>query len=186
MHTPTSTQIRFVAEQFTKVLPMAKREDHLQMIETRYCTKDHKCGTTHCHGGWYLLATRKSNEEDSFFDGIRNICNDLGFPKAYKYMAGDNPFETWVRENIELWGCKICTTLFSNRLAFYHPIKRPNGAQNLSDIIDHYLDFAARVEAIELAEKKQKLLSEPPVDTLINQTLKNNHHEKERKSFYLG
>lgn len=172
-----SENILKVINNFKKVLPLATEENHLRMDTTTVCDIGYKCGTIHCHAGWYAVERYdwrlyKKHDRVSFWHGIKLMCDDMGlFPEKTDYLsyyAGNSPLCKWVKANPELWGSE-CGEIFASAMAFYHPIKRQNGAENLQHIIDHWTEVYDRVV---LEEKKARLLSEPPVETLINEAIK--------------
>jgi hypothetical protein len=122
MHNPTKKQWQKVIDNFKKVLPLAIREDHLNMSEARVNEKDNQCGTVHCVGGWYAVATldTKSNLL-SFSDGADEMAKHLGFTDMYR--LGD-----WAHANSDIWGNDFGYNLFGHEAAY-------DDAENLTEVI---------------------------------------------------
>lgn len=75
---PTKKQVQKVIDNFKKVLPMAIKDNHLMMMEGDV-NMQHKCGTVHCHGGWYAIAVCNLKEPLDFTAGANRMAQDLGF-----------------------------------------------------------------------------------------------------------
>lgn len=165
---PKSENVRKVIALLTSVLPMAVREDHLDMSQASInTTKDHKCGTTNCHGGWYVIANKLHyREKKRFFLGDKIVCTrGLGFNDGIRLMSehlgfglGENIL-TWAGCNPDVWGNNYGTAMFSGEIAFIHKNKRPSGAKTLQHIIDHWTEVAIRLERMEQGVE----ISDPPV-----------------------
>ncbi len=173
MKHPHSSQVLSVINNFLKVLPLAKKEGHLNMAEYRVQSKDgcslggsHTCGTVHCHAGWYAIANKEKigfTHKDGYvgFDkGYNVMCADLGF----KYDKG---LRLWADQNPEIWGNDSGERMFYSAGAFIHPIKRPNGALNLQHIIDHWQEVYERLLILEGKEvpKIAPLIEQPKTIT---------------------
>jgi hypothetical protein len=133
----TKSQVQLVIDNFNKVLPMATLKNHLHMGEDAVNDDDHKCGTIHCHGGWYAVATLDNTKFLTFIDGYDKLARDLG-------MNVDGELEHWARLNPEIWGNDQGISMFMHELAFKSPT-RPNGAENLQDIINHWIEVRDRL-----------------------------------------
>lgn len=146
-----SENILKVIEVFKKVLPMAK-SGGLDMMQTLVyannpCDK-HSCGTVHCAAGWYFIGKMGITYEfTTYDDGVELMCEDLGFVGT-KFDASQNPLSDWARDNELLWGNIYGGACFSSPLA-YKGDSRPNGAENLQHIIDHWTEVYERVRATE-------------------------------------
>lgn len=129
----------------------------LDMMEGHVNVPGHVCGTIHCHAGWYAIAACDLTHILSYFDGSRQMALDLGV---------NNPslIEAWASTNPKIWGNRNGSAMFCEEEAFFHPTKRHNGAENLQHIIDHWTEVYERVKALEL-------LSEPPIDALIEKAM---------------
>lgn len=138
-----SENILEVIAVFKKVLPMAVREDHLKMSCPHVNNMDERCGTVHCHGGWFAIGACDLKKPVDFMKG--------GSEMAKMLELGDSVYSVmyWAEENIPLWGNKYGSKMFTGERAFYHETKRPHGAKNLSDIIDHWTEVYERVKATE-------------------------------------
>lgn len=123
MHTPTKKQWQTVIDNFVRVLPLARREDHLDMMEAVVCNNNHKCGTVHCVGGWYAVAALfpTGAEYIGFHDGCNKMAEDLGF----NY---ENDLELWAHHNPEVWGNEDGGSMFYDADAY-------DGAKNLHEVI---------------------------------------------------
>lgn len=156
MQHPKSKDVRKIVALLTSVLPLAKAKRHLDMGCTKINGDRHKCGTVHCHGGWFGVALKLHlHGEVSFTDGADEMGEMLGF-------AGMWPLNDWVKNNPKIWGVFIGDDhIFSASAAkfFHHPTKRPNGAKNLQHIIDHWTEVAERLEVLE----NQVAISDPPI-----------------------
>lgn len=126
------------------------------------------CGTPHCHGGWYAIASYpKPNRKFfgiirpewktgglTFGAGITSMMEDLGI--------GANLFEVlveYLNRNPYIWGNHNYRIMFSNPSAFYNREKRPNGAKSLRDIINHWQEVYERV----LATENLPVITNPPI-----------------------
>lgn len=126
MYTPTKAQWQTVIENFQRVLPLAKREDHLNMDE--YIVQEagvHKCGTIHCVAGWYWVAVIGTNHPDKF----------IGFERGADLMAAQLGFfdnwevRRWAARNPYIWGNDVGEFIFSDTDAY-------DGAKNLHEVIE--------------------------------------------------
>lgn len=150
---PKSEDILKVIGVFEKVLPMAKIDNHLDMMQGSVSGGFSVCGTVHCHGGWYLIGKLgKPNKYTNFFDGIKEMSKDLGLDNG-SYMAGFSGISDWAIENPNLWGNSNGRGVFSDRIAFISS-DRPNGAQNLQHIIAHWKEVYERVKAMENSQSQ--------------------------------
>lgn len=111
-HTPTKKQFQTVIDNFKKVLPQAKKAGHLNMMETNVNMYDHKCGTVHCIGGWYAIATYDASKKDlTWTDGTRKMAMDLGFSTAHELTS-------WAVRNTKLWGNSQGERMFTSTTAW--------------------------------------------------------------------
>lgn len=136
MHTPTKQQWQTVIDNLKKVLPIANNEESLDMSETNVCN------TVNCVGGWYVIATKGYIQEGddegfSYRRGTKEIANILGF-------KNDDSLENFLSQNDDLWGNVAGGGIFSDEEAYYHPTKRPEGAQTLQHVIDHFEEVRDR------------------------------------------
>lgn len=116
---PKSENILKVIQNFEKVLPMAKHEDHLQMMSGGI----HKtsCGTYACAGGWYVYSIKNRVGQDRelrFTDGIRGMSIDLGIDPSSHVWASNNLISGWAMENPELWGNQYGLAIFADARAY--------------------------------------------------------------------
>lgn len=125
MH-PTKQQWQTVIDNFEKVLPLSEREGSgLNMIEGAV-NDGHVCGTIHCVGGWYAIATEiHRNRLVNYNDGADGMAHDLGFEHHFD-------LEKWAHENAEIWGTEYGREMFCSRQAY--GISRNDG---LREIIEY-------------------------------------------------
>lgn len=142
-----SDDILKVIENFKKVLPMATKKGHLNMSEMRVKGDDYQCGTVHCHGGWYTVATCKMDKHILFVEGAEKLARHLGFKSPHD-------LKLWAEENPKLWGNDNGYDMFGDKLAFLNTELRPKGAKTLQDIVDHWTEVYKRVK--KLKKKKVK------------------------------
>ncbi len=155
----TSKKVRKLVKTFERVLPYARRKGASLNMDSAVVSRpvgsntpacqDHKCGTVHCHAGWYLLAKMWDGKAEYlpagrhyYYDvGARMMAQDLGLLCGYalKYWARDNP---------DLWGNDRGNEMFIGMRAF-----SPDGMNvpesSLDAIVDHWRQVA---DALELAE----------------------------------
>lgn len=124
MHTPTKAQWQTVIDNFVRVLPLAKREDHLSMLQTTLCSPWHPCGTVHCVGGWYGISALEAIDNriyTSYTKGAEKMAQDLGFSRPRELTI-------WAYNNSEIWGNNDGPYMFSEAAAY-------DGAKNLHEVI---------------------------------------------------
>lgn len=143
--TPKSEDILKVINNFKRVLPMAKRDYQLCM-SVAGVNINHQCGSIHCHGGWYAIATCDLSKQINYVDGAFRMSEDLGF-------NGPENLVIWAAQNLSLWGNNYGGSMFYCKSAFQHPEKRLFGALHLSHIVDHWEEVYERVKAQEDAQK---------------------------------
>lgn len=143
MQHPKSENVLKVIGKLKNVLPMATRERHLDMQEGAVNNGSHPCGTTHCHGGWFAVAMGLHLISDyvDYNNGANKMAECLGFPNMIQ-------LENWAESNEHLWGNEDGTRMFCNEDAFISPT-RPDGAENLQHIIDHWTEVYERLVALE-------------------------------------
>lgn len=135
MHTPTKAQWQVVIDNLKKVLPLAARERHLNMMEPDAKSNSHECGTIHCFGGWYAVAACDHNEEYlGYDDGANEMAKHLGLKEEGR--DGEFSIEDFASNNKYIWGNSRGHLLFISREAFISP-SRPDGALTLQHIVDH-------------------------------------------------
>lgn len=147
---PKSTDILKVIKNLKKVLPQATRKRHLDMGECMVNKHDYECGTRHCLAGWYAVATCNTKNALDFVDGVNKMVKHLGFPN-------ENEFSKWASTNPQIWGNEDGYGIFSDKDAFYNKEKRPEGAENLQHIIDHWEEVYERIKKLETNSKKNEV-----------------------------
>ena len=199
-HMPSPEQVQKVIDTFEKALPLANKTDnHLNMGCTGADVNSaHSCGTSCCHGGWYAIITGKNSLFEliprtlSFYDGALNMAQDLGFNiNTSIYHNSDhitaNELLTWAASNPDIWGNENGLHMFSSnngnpiarrgKMAFFHPVKRPCGAENLQDIVDHWKEVKERIVEFNKPKVPQyknivKELAVLPVEETADQPVK--------------
>lgn len=125
MHMPTKAQFKTVIDNLTRVMLEfnATSDDNLNMMES-HVNGRHVCGTVHCIGGWYALATlRPFVSHIAYTDGAHKMAEDLGFKDALD-------LKQWARHNPAIWGNRDGDGMFCVTAAY-------NGATNLPEAIQH-------------------------------------------------
>lgn len=148
---PTSASVRAMIKKFQKVLPMTRKENaSLDMnnpwVNSRIETHDYECGTTHCHGGWYAIASCDLSKRIDFRTGGDQMAMDLGFSDI-------NALQRWAMNNRDVWGNDYGHNIFSHKRAFTNPTCRPDGAENVDEILAHWGEVADRLEKLEKGKK---------------------------------
>jgi len=169
MQHPTSTAVRKMIDKFKSVLPLAQRENHLSMSCTSVKSINHPCGSIHCHGGWYAIASNLHLSDALYIPytkGVEQMDRDLGFKATDVVFSSDSGTVQWARNNPSIWGNYNGIYMFSRKDAFVSPT-RPEGANTLADIIHHWEEVAERLESLE----REVEISEPPItaEALIDQ-----------------
>ena len=121
------------------------------------------CNTTACHGGWYALAKywddhkrklkkdkdvaqqlwdNRGTEYISYSDGVHALAKDLGFlcGMQLRKWAGGNPV---------LWGNSYGYSMFVNAKAFFDDDVTTYDDVTIHDVIRHWREVAARIEAAQ-------------------------------------
>ena len=150
----TSEKVRNLVKTFERILPYAEHDGALDMgtggvsCRTNSFFSGHKCGTVHCHAGWYLLAKMwdgKSNHlrggNRSYLDGVALMMEDMGVSDS-EYGLVD-----WASQNPDLWGNDYARSMFCENEAFTPGNKER--AETLKDIVDHWRQVG---DALEIAE----------------------------------
>jgi len=152
MKHPTSKQVFAVVANFKSLKPRRsfigfKIPMELDMKAATVNEDGRLCGTIHCHAGWYAVAVCNLKERLNYTSGVERLQYDLGFETYYT-------IEIWAEQYSNIWGNGFGRAMFSDALAFYHQEKRPNGAKDLNDIINHWQEVGERLLAMEMEEKK--------------------------------
>ena len=107
--TPTKAQWQTVIDNFKKVLPFTEKDPkkHLNMLEACVKNSSHECGTVHCVGGWYAVATCDLTEQYiTYAQGADHMAEDLGFDCFHSVSC-------WARDNPQIWGNQHGYVMFS-------------------------------------------------------------------------
>lgn len=159
-----SSNVRKVIDNFKKVLPFALKEGSLDMSRASVPRTLNECGTPCCHAGWYALATSDFSTRlrgINFVYGVQQMDIDLELPKEKE----DSPFTLlsrlarYMNKHSEIWGNGYGGKIFLHQYAFIHEDKRPNGAENLQHIIDHWEEVYLRLYTLENPTQ----ITQPPV-----------------------
>ena len=142
----TSDKIFKLVETFERVLPYAKHACALRMTEAVVSNKhaEYRCGTTHCHAGWYALADKWDLKSPylkryySYSDGGNAMARDLG-------LLGVGHLIKWAEDNPEIWGNKYAYNMFVFADAFNY-----KGKLTLQKIVDHWGEVGMRLLLEEL------------------------------------
>lgn len=152
MNNPTSASVKTLINTFRTILPMATRQEQLSMQCTRV-NNDHVCGSVHCHAGWYAIAKGLHRGGIvNFMNGSQAMGEDLF------NISGGIRIMAWAHVNPAIWGNTDGEYIFAHAMAF-KSASRPNGAQTLADIIDHWQEVYERLVILE----NQVAISDPPI-----------------------
>lgn len=139
---PHSSNVLKVIQAFESVLPMAVLENHLDMFQSNINMCGHKCGTVHCHAGWFAIARGlHKNRKVTYSTGTEEMTLVLGFEHEFQLRQ-------WALDNKDIWGNMCGNFIFSDKIAF-ESASRPHGALNLQHIIDHWKEVYERLKALE-------------------------------------
>jgi hypothetical protein len=118
MHTPTKAHWQVVIDKLKSILPMAKHESNFDMGQGRVnCF--HKCGTVHCVGGWYAIASGLHNMGPvDYEDGADFMAADLGFKQLHPSVEAKELLRDWAYENCHIWGNHSGYSMFSDEAAY--------------------------------------------------------------------
>ena len=149
----TSGKIREMIKRFETILPYAMDAGAVNMMSSMVSDKErkHKCGTIHCHAGWYVLACvwdRKADyldgDEVDFRMGADRMEHDLGM--------GGYTLPLWANDYPEIWGNDDGDMLFYDPAAF----GCTKGDITLEKIIGHWRRVADALEVWELCPEDMK------------------------------
>lgn len=133
---PIKEQMQTVIDNLKKVIPQAPDTANLDMMETQL---GEACGTVHCLAGWYAIATCPViTHTTNFYVGVINMAMDLGFTDSRHIIQ-------WAMCNRYTWGNASGESMFTSKMAFYNPTKRPDGAKTLQHIVDHLEEVRDRL-----------------------------------------
>lgn len=132
---------------------------------SRLLSIDHACGTVHCHAGFYSLGAIMSGKlpdaaeiiksgvgQVPFSAGAEQMARDLGVPGWRKMPLAS--IVLWAEAHPEIWGNERGHEMFAFRMAFYHPTKRPDGAEHPQHIIDHWCEVRDRIAAVNQSDAR--------------------------------
>lgn len=168
MQHPKSEDILRVINDFKSVVHLANNEICLNMGAINICS------TVLCHAGWYMQTIAKEKRVGTVYTGIKAMSLALGF-SGNCLGVGDNDICYWAKRNKDVWGNESAGVMFSDKMAFLHPTKRPNGAKSLQDIIDHWEEVYERVLALEQPEK----IAQPQYKNISKELAQKANEEKQ-------
>ena len=145
------------AEDLNKVIDIMKTVadndcDKLDMFMPRVQYLDypfkHACGTVHCFAGWFFVAL--SRVEGTKEHKLINQKEDISFTHGKQSLdiILKCHLRNWAEQNPKLWGNEYGEFVFSGEAAFRSET-RPNGAENLNDIVDHLTEVYERLKEKE-------------------------------------
>lgn len=104
---------------------MATQPNHLNMMEGSVNNLEgHTCGTVHCVGGWYAIATIDlSKRVVDYHDGGHEMAKHLGFSDRDKLID-------WAHSNRDIWGNSNGSGMFCDEDAY-------DSSKTLADVIIH-------------------------------------------------
>ena len=124
MRSPTIKQVEYVIEKLESVREQASEEGAFNINEGCVYDKEYKykCGTVHCVGGWYAVASLRrkmiknkiKNGYVDFKDGVELMSKDLGF----NYTCD---FAVWLDESPKIWGNENGYEAFDKKIAYDNP-----------------------------------------------------------------
>jgi hypothetical protein len=135
MHTPTKAHWQVVIDNFKKVLPIATKRNNLDMLEPAVNADQHKCGTVHCIGGWYAIATCDINKPLNYKDGALKMAEDLGFRDLPILQL-----EEWAINHPSIWGNRYGAGMFCNPSAYGNATNLAEAIQFLEKVRDRSPD----------------------------------------------
>lgn len=130
-NTPTQKQFQVVIDNLKKASKSAKKDENrnVNMMETSI----NYCGSPMCFAGWYAVAKKLDEWENSYSDGAQAVAVDLGFDGKLELCI-------WAETNITIWGNRWGNELFWDGRAF--GMYEDYGT--LQQIIDHLIGVKER------------------------------------------
>jgi|ERR1044072_188071 hypothetical protein len=133
MHTPTKTQWNTVIDNLKKILPVAVKDEQLDMQEHRVQNHYYKCGTVHCVGGWYAVAvfdlmTFPMRDIGGFTEGADQMAMDLGFEDIDDFAPARRSLIEWASEHPWIWGNVQGSAIFTHTSAYDY-------AKNMTEVV---------------------------------------------------
>lgn len=140
---PSQKRWQKVINKLYSVFPLTLEDGAgLDMGESKVNGFRHRCGTFHCVGGWYAIASEKENvfSGERFFGyshGTWAMAKDLGFSTA-------DDLELWAHYNPDLWGNDQGGNMF------YFAAAYGKSQPTFEDIIHHFEKVADNCKNAEL------------------------------------
>lgn len=150
-----SENIKKVIDLLKSVLPQAKRDRSFNMMQGNTVCNN-LCETVHCVGGWFAIALRMhygvesldyTKGADKMAEILEFTNSNISYPSYFSHPM--TKMSIYFTNNEEIWGNDFANAMFADKLAYYHPVKRPRGARNLQHVIDHWEEVYLRVYALE-------------------------------------
>lgn len=149
MKNPTSKKVGYLINKLKSVENLASKEGALNMNVAQVSggKDNYKCGTVHCHAGWYAVANKRHKVIKKeiergycgYTDGVELMCTDLEFNHYNK--DEEISLVAWAIENPKIWGNNSGKDMFRLEKAFNYP--------GFCGIIRHWQDVRDRLLKIE-------------------------------------
>lgn len=135
MHTPTKAQFQTVIDNLNRVVTQygAYSHDEFDMGQGLASNGSGEiCGTVHCIGGWYAIATLQPfSSKTEYSHGASRMARDLGF-EHYQDLR------EWAHVNPVMWGNRYGYEMFFAERAY-------NDANTLPEAIAHLIGVRDRL-----------------------------------------
>ena len=154
----TSKKVFEFVEIFERILPYAQHDGALDMGEDcvsetpEFDGRSHKCGTIHCHAGWFCLAKQWDGESE-YLPG-EYVYYQRGSDLIWLHF-GPYGIPGLMDKNPHIWGNRYGADMYRDKRAFISK-ERPDGAETLQDIVDHWGEVGIRLLIQELYEKGEE------------------------------
>lgn len=116
---------------------MTRHAHHLDITDGRVNSHGKTCGTVHCIGGWYAIATHPQEIEQDiqidFYTGKDTMLKDLGFER-------DQDINYWASNYPQIWGNHYGADLFVDIRAWDNAKSIPEVIQFLEGVRDRSPD----------------------------------------------
>ena len=118
---PSKKNMQKVIDRFKTILPYTKRNSLNMGVGRVWCSKAVECGSPHCVGGWYSVASRNRKVPRRFriggagkgyyLLGAEFIAMDLGFESS-------EALRIWAAEHPKIWGNIYGSLMFHSPSAY--------------------------------------------------------------------
>ena len=148
----TSKKVFEFVEILETILPYAQHDGALDMREIcvsenpEFTGRPHQCGTIHCHAGWFCLAKLWDGESE-YLPG-ECVYHRRGIDLIWLHFR---PYRisSLMDKNPHIWGNRYGGDMYRDKQAFVSK-ERPDGAETLQDIVDHWGEVGMRLLILEL------------------------------------